>query len=74
MGPLSRYLGPEMPDEELLWQDPIPALDHELINDSDIATLKSKVLASGLTVSEGELRSKMDELASIAREQIRAGD
>ena len=52
MGPLSRYLGPEMPDEELLWQDPIPALDHELINDSDIAKLKSKVLASGLTVSE----------------------
>lgn len=47
MGPLSRYLGPEMPDEELLWQDPIPALDHEIrSNDSDIATLKSKVLAS----------------------------
>jgi catalase-peroxidase len=42
MGPLSRYLGPEMPDEELLWQDPIPALDHELINDSDIATLKAR--------------------------------
>ncbi|BFT62939.1 catalase/peroxidase HPI [Pseudomonas moorei] len=52
MGPLSRYLGPEMPDEELLWQDPIPALDHALINDGDIAALKSKVLASGLTVSE----------------------
>ncbi|MNF46814.1 Catalase-peroxidase [compost metagenome] len=52
MGPLSRYLGPEMPNEELLWQDPIPAVDHPLVNDSDVASLKSKVLASGLTVSQ----------------------
>ncbi|KOX98426.1 catalase/peroxidase HPI [Pseudomonas nunensis] len=52
MGPLSRYLGPEMPAEELLWQDPIPDLDHEVVNDSDIAALKSKVLASGLSVSQ----------------------
>lgn len=52
MGPLSRYLGPEMPNEELIWQDPIPAVDHALVNDSDIASLKSKLLASGLTVSQ----------------------
>lgn len=52
MGPLSRYLGPEMPKEELLWQDPIPAVDHPLVNDSDVAALKSKVLASGLSVSQ----------------------
>jgi catalase-peroxidase len=52
MGPLSRYLGPEMPNEELLWQDPIPAVDHPLVNDSDVAGLKSKVLASGLSVSQ----------------------
>jgi catalase-peroxidase len=52
MGPLSRYLGPEMPNEELLWQDPIPAVDHELVNDSDVAALKSKLLASGLSVSQ----------------------
>ena len=52
MGPLSRYLGPELPNEELLWQDPIPAVDHPLVNDSDVAALKSKLLASGLTVSQ----------------------
>lgn len=52
MGPLSRYLGPEMPAEELLWQDPIPDLDHEVVNDSDIAALKGKILASGLSVSQ----------------------
>jgi len=52
MGPLSRYLGPEMPSEELLWQDPIPDVDHELVNDSDVAALKSKILASGLGVSQ----------------------
>jgi catalase-peroxidase len=52
MGPLSRYLGPEMPAEELLWQDPIPAVDHALVNDSDVAALKSKLLASGLSVSQ----------------------
>ena len=52
MGPLSRYLGPEMPGEELLWQDPIPEVDHALVNDSDVTALKSKVLASGLSVSQ----------------------
>lgn len=52
MGPLSRYLGPEMPNEELLWQDPIPAVDHPLVNDSDVAALKSELLASGLSVSQ----------------------
>jgi catalase-peroxidase len=52
MGPLARYLGPEVPTEELLWQDPIPAVDHALIDDKDIASLKSKLLASGLTVAQ----------------------
>ncbi|MEL4308953.1 catalase/peroxidase HPI [Joostella sp. CR20] len=52
MGPKDRYLGPEVPQEDLIWQDPIPAVDHELVNDSDIATLKSKISATGLTTSE----------------------
>jgi catalase-peroxidase len=52
MGPRSRYLGPEVPDEELIWQDPIPAVDHKLIEEKDIAFLKKKVLDSGLTISE----------------------
>ena len=52
MGPRPRYLGPEAPSEELLWQDPIPALDHELINATDIAALKDKILASGLSIAE----------------------
>src|SRR5690606_31368328 len=52
MGPKSRYLGPEVPQEELLWQDPIPEVNHELVNDSDVAALKAKVLESGLSVSE----------------------
>jgi len=52
MGPLSRYLGPEVPKEELLWQDPIPKLDHALIDDKDASTLKDKVLSAGLTVPE----------------------
>jgi catalase-peroxidase len=52
LGPRSRYLGPEVPKEVLLWQDPIPERDHELINDSDIADLKKKVLASSLSISE----------------------
>ncbi len=52
MGPRSRYIGSEAPKEELIWQDPIPEVDHKLINSSDIANLKSKILRSGLTVPE----------------------
>jgi catalase-peroxidase len=52
MGPRARYLGPEVPAEELIWQDPIPAVKHPLIDAKDIATLKSKILASGLTVAQ----------------------
>lgn len=52
MGPRARYLGPDVPQEELIWQDPIPAVDHVLIDENDIASLKAKVLASGLSVSE----------------------
>lgn len=52
MGPKVRYLGPEVPAEDLIWQDPIPAVTHELIDDQDIAALKSKILASGLSVSQ----------------------
>jgi catalase-peroxidase len=52
MGPRARYLGPEVPAEELIWQDPIPAVNHKLIDAADIAALKSKILASGLPVSQ----------------------
>ena len=52
MGPRSRYLGPEVPAEELIWQDPVPAVDHALIDAQDIAALKAKILASGLSISE----------------------
>ena len=52
MGPRSRYLGPEVPAEELIWQDPVPAVDHELINEQDIADLKEKVLSLGLSIPE----------------------
>ncbi|MGA9088961.1 MAG: peroxidase family protein, partial [Bradyrhizobium sp.] len=52
MGPIVRYLGPLVPKEELAWQDPIPAVDHELIGEQDIAALKAKILASGLSVSQ----------------------
>jgi catalase-peroxidase len=52
MGPKSRYLGPEVPSEDLIWQDPVPAADHALIDASDIAALKTKVLSSGLAVSQ----------------------
>jgi catalase-peroxidase len=52
MGPISRYLGPEVPAEELIWQDPVPAVNHELVNAQDIAALKSKILSTGLSVSE----------------------
>jgi len=52
MGPRSRYLGPEVPAEDLIWQDPVPAVTHELVDDKDIAALKAKILASGLTVPQ----------------------
>ncbi|MBX6421233.1 MAG: catalase/peroxidase HPI [Nevskia sp.] len=52
MGPKARYLGPEVPKEDLIWQDPIPAVDHALVDDQDVAALKAKVLASGLSVAE----------------------
>jgi catalase-peroxidase len=52
MGPKTRYLGPEVPKEDLIWQDPIPAVNHKLINAKDIASIKSKILASGLSVSQ----------------------
>ena len=52
MGPRTRYLGPLIPDEELIWQDPVPAVDHALIDEQDVATLKNQILASGLTVAQ----------------------
>lgn len=52
MGPRTRYLGPEVPDEELIWQDPIPAVDHKLVDEKDINSLKGKILDSGLSISE----------------------
>ena len=52
MGPIARYLGPEVPKEELIWQDPIPKLDHKLVGDKEIADLKKKILASKLTVAQ----------------------
>jgi catalase-peroxidase len=52
MGPIQRYLGPLVPKEELIWQDPVPAVNHELVSEQDIAALKAKILASGLSVSQ----------------------
>ena len=52
MGPRSRYLGSEVPDEDLIWQDPVPAVDHELVNEQDIASLKSTILSSGLSIPQ----------------------
>ncbi|MGI8880437.1 MAG: catalase/peroxidase HPI [Jatrophihabitans sp.] len=52
MGPVERYLGPEVPQEQLLWQDPVPAVDHDLVGAEDVAALKRQVLAAGLTVSQ----------------------
>jgi len=71
MGPRARYLGPEVPQEELIWQDPIPAVDHALIDETDIAALKAKVLASGLTV--GELVSAAWASASTFRGSDKRG-
>ena len=52
MGPKARYLGPEVPEEDLIWQDPIPAVDHDLVNEKDISSLKEKIFGTGLSVSE----------------------
>ena len=52
MGPVARYLGPEVPAETLIWQDPVPAVDHELVGSEDVAALKRRILASGLSVSQ----------------------
>ena len=52
MGPVTRYLGPEVPAEELIWQDPVPAVDHPLVDEDDIATLKRTILDSGLSVAQ----------------------
>jgi catalase-peroxidase len=52
MGPVVRYLGPEVPAEELIWQDPVPAVDHELVNAEDVSALKAKIIETGLTVSQ----------------------
>lgn len=71
MGPRARYLGAEVPQEELIWQDPIPAVDHALIDAADIAALKAKVLASGLTV--GELVSTAWAAASTFRGSDKRG-
>jgi catalase-peroxidase len=71
MGPRARYLGPEVPAEELIWQDPIPAVNHKLIGAKDIASLKKKVLASGLSVSE--LVSTAWALASTFRGSDKRG-
>ena len=53
MGPIARYLGPLVPQEELIWQDPVPAVDHALVDEADVAALKAQILASGLSVSQG---------------------
>ena len=71
MGPVSRYLGPEVPNEELLWQDPVPAATHELIGEQDIAALKGKILASGLSI--GQLVSTAWASASTFRGSDKRG-
>ncbi len=71
MGPRARYLGPEVPSEELIWQDPVPAVDHPLIDEADIAALKKKILESGLSV--GELVSTAWASASTFRGSDKRG-
>ena len=71
MGPRARYLGPEVPQEELLWQDPIPEVDHELIDEKDVAMLKAEILASGLSV--GQLVSTAWASASTFRGSDKRG-
>ncbi len=71
MGPVARYLGPEVPDEELIWQDPVPVVDHTLVDQSDIASLKQQILSSGLSVSQ--LVSAAWAAASTFRESDKRG-
>ncbi|MFU8814312.1 MAG: catalase/peroxidase HPI [Pseudomonadales bacterium] len=72
MGPRARYVGAEVPAEDLLWQDPIPAVDHDLINARDIAKLKSEILASDLTVSE-LVRAAWASASTFRRSDMRGG-
>jgi catalase-peroxidase len=72
LGPRSRYLGSMAPTEVLTWQDPIPAVDHELINDQDVAALKTKILASGLTTSE-LVRTAWSSAATFRGTDMRGG-
>ncbi|MDE0167993.1 MAG: catalase/peroxidase HPI [bacterium] len=71
MGPVARYLGPEVPDEQFIWQDPVPAVDHELVDHADIAALKTRILDSGLSVSR--LVSTAWASASTFRDSDRRG-
>lgn len=71
MGPLDRYLGPEVPKEELLWQDPVPSVDHELVNNQDVQELKGNILASGLSLSS--MISAAWGAASIYRDSDKRG-
>ena len=72
MGPRARYLGPEVPDEVLIWQDPVPPVDHELVDAADIAALKAEVLRSGLTVAE-LVRTAWASAASFRGTDLRGG-
>jgi len=72
MGPKARYLGAEVPAEDLIWQDPIPAVDHPLINNADVAALKSQILGSGLTVTE-LVRTAWGSAASFRDTDLRGG-
>ncbi|HTT90210.1 MAG TPA: catalase/peroxidase HPI [Acidimicrobiales bacterium] len=71
MGPIARYLGPEVPAEQLIWQDPVPAVDHPLVDAQDIAALKSKVMASGLSI--GQLVTTAWASASTFRDSDKRG-
>ncbi|MBK9168176.1 MAG: catalase/peroxidase HPI [Bryobacterales bacterium] len=72
LGPRARYIGPEVPSEELIWQDPVPKVDHPLVNAKDIAELKSRILASGLTVPE-LVRTAWASAASFRGSDMRGG-
>jgi catalase-peroxidase len=72
MGPRSRYLGPEVPAEELIWQDPVPEVDHELIGEQDIAALKAEILASGLSIAQ-LVRTAWASAATFRGSDMRGG-